>query len=169
MAVAGACVLVANAAAQEVSLEYQVKAAFLFNFTRFAEWPASALQGSKTLNICSAGTNPFGAVLDTTIAGERVAGRPIEARVVDATLAGCHILFVPRGVQAAMYLKQVGTSPVLTVGETPEFLQQGGVVNFVVIDGRVRFEIDQQAAERHQLKLSSRLLQLAVAQRREIG
>jgi hypothetical protein len=93
--------------------------------------------------------------------GETAAGLPLATRVVAATdAASCHVLFVPRGVDAAAYLRAVGASPVLTVGESPDFLAQGGAINFVLEGGRVRFVINQAAAERAQLRISSRLLQL---------
>ena len=86
------------------------------------------------------------------------------ARVVGAdTVSSCQVLFVPRGVAAGAYLRAVGVSPVLTVGESPDFLEQGGAINFVIEGGKVRFAINQAAAERAQLRISSRLLQLGRA------
>jgi YfiR/HmsC-like len=160
----GACllfVLVRPVSAQDPELEYRVKAAYLFNFTKFVDWPVTATDGGNSFAICIAGRNPFGAALSSTLVGEKVAGLPLAARVVDpAGASSCQVLFVPRSVAAAPYLRAVAGAPVLTVGETPEFLAQGGVINFVLADGRVRFEISQMAAERAQLKVSSRLLQL---------
>jgi hypothetical protein len=100
-------------------------------------------------------------VLTATLVGETAAGLPLDARVVNAGgAAACHVLFVPAGVPAAPFLRGVAQSPVLTVGESPDFLAQGGAINFVLDGGRVRFEINQAAAERAQLRISSRLLQL---------
>jgi len=82
------------ARAQEPPLEYQVKAAYLYNFVKFVEWPAGAADG--TLTICTAGRNPFGSALDDIVRGESIDGRAIAARVVAAPQAGCHVLFVPR-------------------------------------------------------------------------
>jgi hypothetical protein len=147
--------------AQDVPLEYRVKAAYLFNFTRFIDWPATATGGGSSFAICLAGRNPFGPTLSATLVGELAAGLPMTARVVSAPQASsCHVLFVPRDVAAAPYLRRIGAAPVLTVGESPSFLTQGGAINFVLDGGRVRFEINQAAAERAQLKVSSRLLQL---------
>jgi hypothetical protein len=149
--------------AQDANLEYRVKAAYLFNFTKFVEWPTAAFAGGRafSFSICVAGRNPFGPALTATLVGETVAGRPLAARVVNAGgAAGCHVLFVPAGVPAAAYLRAVGKEPVLTVGESADFLAQGGAINFVLDEGRVRFEINQAAAERAQLRISSRLLQL---------
>src|SRR5688500_9198032 len=103
------------ARAQDVPLEYTVKAAYLFNFTKFVEWPPAAAPGENGFTICIAETNPFGASLASIIEGERAADRPIHARVVRDP-ASCHVLFIPRGVQAATYLRRVRSTAVLTVG-----------------------------------------------------
>lgn len=151
----------ALAAAQEdVPLEYQVKAAYLFNFTKFVDWPSRAFTGAGPLTICVAEASPFGPVLSGTLAGETAAGRPLAARVV-RNPSSCHVLFIPRGVPAGAHLRGVGMQPILTVGESPDFLRQGGMINFVLEEGRVRFEIDREAASRTGLMISARLLQLA--------
>jgi hypothetical protein len=150
-------------AAQDVTLEYRVKAAYLFNFTKFVEWPASALESNGRFEICLAETNPFGPVLASTLVGESAAGRMLAVRVVRDTVDGCHVLFIPRAVTAAPYLRRTVGRPTLTVGESPDFLQQGGMINLIVDAGKVRFEIDQEVVMRHQLTISSRLLRLARA------
>jgi hypothetical protein len=158
------CALTAPASAQDTELEYRVKAAYLFNFTKFIDWPVTATDGDNSFSICIAGRNPFGAALASTLVGETAAGRSTATRVVNPGDAdSCQVLFVPRGVAAAPYFRGVEGAPVLTVGESPDFLAQGGVINFVIDEGRVRFEINQMAAERAQLKVSSRLLQLGRA------
>jgi hypothetical protein len=160
------CAGAAVTSAQDADLEYRVKAAYLFNFTKFIEWPSAAFVGGRSFSfsICVAGRNPFGPALTTTLIGETAAGLPLAARVVNAGgAAGCHVLFVPAGVAAGPYLRNVDRSPVLTVGESPDFLADGGIINFVRDGGRVRFEINQAAAERAQLRISSRLLQLGRA------
>jgi YfiR/HmsC-like len=146
---------------QEVPLEYQVKAAFLFNFAKFVEWPPEAPAGP--LQICVAGRNVFGDALVETVRGETINGRPLAVRVILEPEPGCHIIFVPRGAAAAAYLRAAGSSPSLTVGESPEFISQGGIVNFRLEGTSVRFEIDPEAAERAGLRISSRLLRLARA------
>jgi hypothetical protein len=149
------------APAQEVPLEYRVKAAYLANFARFVEWPAAAAAGP--LVICVAGTNPFGMVLEETIAGETVNGRALAVRAIDVPDPSCHVLFVPRTVGAGPYIRSAltGSIPTLTVGETPAFIDAGGLVNFVREGNNVRFEIDAGAASRAGLRISSRLLRLA--------
>ena len=141
-----------------VPLEYQVKAAYLLNFTKFVEWPGRA--STDPINICVAANNPFGKVLAETVRDEQVNGRPFRARVVRQA-DGCDVLFVPDGVSPEPWLRAAGGRPVLTVGESPAFLRQGGMINFVLEDGKVRFEIDQDAASRANLKISSRLMRLA--------
>jgi hypothetical protein len=149
----------ATLAAQDVALEYRVKAAYLYNFVRFVEWPAAAEQGPLT--ICVVRPSPFGAVLADTVQGERVNGRTIVPRLVDTADADCHVVFVPAGSAPGPSLRAVQDTPALTVGESPDFIRQGGIVNFVREGTNVRFEIDDAAARRAGLRISSRLLRLA--------
>jgi hypothetical protein len=151
----------ATAGAQDVSLEYQVKAAYLFNFTKFVDWPDDAFAPGVPLAICVAAPNPFGPALEETIRGELVGERALTTRVVREP-AGCHVLFVPRGVSATPLLRDARTRPILTVGESEDFLRDGGIIKFVMQGGKVRFEISQDAASRAHLRISSRLLRLAV-------
>ena len=147
------------AAAQGVSLEYRAKAAYLYNFVKFVEWPPEAREG--TLNICLAGRNPFGTVLAETIAQASVDGRRIASRIILEPEPDCHVLFVPDGAPGA-YLRAARGTPTLTVGESPDFLNEGGVIAFVKEKRDVRFAISTEAADRANLRVSSRLLQLAV-------
>jgi hypothetical protein len=144
---------------QDVPLEYRVKAAFLFNFAKFVAWPADTDGGPLT--ICVAGRNVFGETLVDTVRGESINGRPLDVRVLLEPEPGCHIIFVPRGAATAAYLRAFRSTPVLTVGESPDFISQGGIVNFTLEGTSVRFEIDPEAAERAGLRISSRLLRLA--------
>jgi hypothetical protein len=146
------------ARAQEVSLEYNVKAAYLFNFTKFVEWPPRSVPGPLT--ICVAGRNVFGDVLTELVRGERANGRPIDTRVILEPDPGCHMLFVPRGAAASAYLRAARGMPVFTVGESEDFLDLGGIANFILDGANVRFEIDAHAAELAGLRVSSRLLRL---------
>ena len=146
-------------AAQDVSKEYRVKAAFLYNFVKYVEWPAAVVPGPVV--ICVAGRNPFGSLLAETVRGETVAGRALETRVILEPAGGCHILFVPTGANAGAYLRSARGTPTLTVGEAADFIQQGGLIRFYLDGGTVRFEINREGAERSGLRISSRLLQLA--------
>ena len=110
-----------------------------------------------------AGRNVFGDALADIVRGENINGRALTIRVLLEPEAGCHIIFVPRGAATAAYLRAARSSPVLTVGEIPDFIAQGGIVNFVPEGTSVKFEIDPEAAERVGLRISSRLLRLARA------
>ena len=149
--------LAAHSGAQSATLEYQVKAAYLLNFLKFVEFPDAA----GPINICVAGRNPFGTLLDETVRGERIQGRPVLARVILEPEPNCHMIFVPREAATSAYLRAARGSSTLTVGESPDFIMQGGIVNFVRQGNNIRFEIDPMAADQAKLRISSRLLQLA--------
>jgi hypothetical protein len=147
--------------------EYEVKAAFLYNFARVVEWPAEAGQDpGAPFVVAILGRDPFGAVLDETVAGKTVGGRPIEVRRVlhVEEARDAQIVFVSPSERAnlAAILKALERPGVLTVGDTEGFATQGGAINFTVQARRVRFEINPAAAEQARLKMSSQLLKLAV-------
>ena len=146
--------------------EYQLKAVFLFNFAKFVEWPASAhATKDSPIVLGIVGEDPFGAVLDNAVKGEKLGGRPLEVRRFKeiGEVTGCHLLFISNSLkdQAGDLLKILQGRPVLTVSETPGFAERGGVINFVMADNKVRFEINPQTAAQQSLKVSSKLLQLA--------
>jgi hypothetical protein len=159
--------LAVPAHSMEVSLEYQVKAAYLFNFAKFIEWPSEARSGPLT--ICVAGENPFGDILTETVRGEVVQERSLAARLISNPEPGCHIVFVPQRTDSAAYLQAARSSPTLTVGEAPDFISHGGIINFILEQGKVRFQIDSKAAERAELRISSHLLRLARVPDRRSG
>jgi uncharacterized protein DUF4154 len=145
--------------AQDVPLEYQIKAAYLLNFARFVTWPLGARPGP--LSICVAVQNPFGDVLNETLRGETVQGRPLTSRVIVQPESGCHVLFVPNTASGTPFLQAARSSPTLTVGEAPNFIAQGGIINLVIEEGTVKFEISPEAAGRADLRISSHLFRLA--------
>ncbi|MFQ5656776.1 MAG: YfiR family protein [Candidatus Methylomirabilales bacterium] len=156
----------ANVHAQSASLrEYQIKAAFLYNFVKFVEWPAEALPPpSVTMNVCVLGDDPFGVALDS-IEGKTVKGRILEVKrfkTVQA-LEPCHVLFISSSEKKrlARIVETLKGSSVLTVGEMDRFAERGGIINLIITKNRVRFEINEGAAERAGLKISSKLLKLA--------
>jgi hypothetical protein len=159
-ALALAVVAALPGSAQDAPLEYRVKAAYLFNFTKFVEWPAGAMSEGAPFTICVAGNNPFDTALEETIRGETASGRSLQSRPAEGSET-CQVLFVPHDVDPVPLLKRTRMQPVLTVGESPDFLRLGGIINFVRDGGKVRFEISQEAATRAQLRISSRLLRLA--------
>ena len=150
--------LAAPLRAQEVPLEYQVKATYLYNFVKFIEWPG---QPTGPLNICVAGRNPFGTVLDDLLVNETINGRPVRARVILEPEAGCQVVFVPAGAAVTAYLRAARGAPILTVGEDSDFLDRGGMISLYRDNENVRFSINPAAAERAKLRISSRLLALA--------
>ena len=146
--------------------EYQVKAAFLYNFAKFVEWPPEAFKSPKApILVCVLGRNPFGNALEEAIRGKSIAGRAFAYRhVSDAEGASaCQILFV--GSEESKHfrslLENLKPMGILTVGEAQGFAASGGVINFKLDDGRVRFEINVDAAEHEQLHISAKLLSLA--------
>jgi len=149
-------------------IEYEVKAAFLYNFAKFVDWPPEAFPTPGTpVSLCVLGEDPFGGSLDSVVRGETLNGRHLAVRRVQGAgeARGCQVLFLPRAERgrAAEVLAALRGASVLTVGEESDFLDQGGVIRFVLEQGRVRFEINLDAAERDHLKLSSKLLRLARA------
>jgi len=144
--------------AQVVSDEYRVKAAYLYNFIKYVEW-LEPVKGPLT--ICVAGQNPFGTVLEDLVRNEKVRGIPLRTEVVPGPVDECHVVFTPKTSNVQAYLKAAAGTPTLTVGESKGFIDQGGLINFVVDGGNVRFEINRSGAERAGLRISSRLLQLA--------
>ena len=141
------------------ALEYQVKAAYLYNFVKYVEWPSGANSGP--INICVAGRTPLAAALVETIRGESVEGRTLVERTIAEPEPGCNVLFVPDAVVAEPYLRAVRGTPTLTVGESSDFLRQGGMIAFTLDAGKVRFDVNIQAPERANLRISSRVLRLA--------
>jgi|SRR5690348_2285263 uncharacterized protein DUF4154 len=146
--------------------EYQVKAAFLYNFAKFVEWPAQAFPSSSApFRICVLGRDPFGDTFTGIVQGKLISGHPIVALTLPsaAEVRPCHVLFIGNTDSATLKaaLDRMRGFPILTVGESADFLALGGMINFVLEDDRVRFEINLAAAELHHLKLSSKLLAVA--------
>lgn len=152
--------------------EYQVKAAYLDNFGRFVGWPASVkAAGENSFEICVLGRDPFGQVLDGTLAGEVIDGKETVARRISKPqdALSCRILFVSSSEagQLKEILAALGTRGVLTVSDMPQFTRNGGMVQFVLDGNRVRFEVNLTIAERAGLTLSSQLLRLATNVRKD--
>jgi hypothetical protein len=162
-----ACAQLAPAGAAEVMPEYQVKAAFLYNFVKFVEWPATVAEQRGPVVICVIGKDPFGASLTNVVDGKKVNGRGIEVRKITevAAAVSCHVLFVSESENARLpeITKAVRVWSVLTVGECPKFIQQGGIVNFLMDGHRVRFQINAKAAGDAGLKISSKLMELSAS------
>lgn len=149
--------------AQEPTGEYRLKAAFVARFPEFVEWPPPAWEGRATLDVCVTSPNPFGLALADIVRGERVRGRSVSVHEIagDSDMSKCHVLFVGSDRGRAAVVKRAAALPILTVGDGPRFLDEGGIVQFRIIENRVRFEISAEAAQRAGLRLSPQLLRLA--------
>lgn len=147
--------------------EYQLKAQYLTDFGRFVKkWGNRSMPGSdESFAICVLGQDPFGQSLDIAAKGENIAGAPLVVRriahAVDA--AGCRILFISDSESGELpaILTALGSAPVLTVADIPDFVRQGGMVEFTLEGNRVKFEINLAIAQRAGLSLSSDLLKVA--------
>jgi hypothetical protein len=160
----------AHLVAQSTPDEYRLKAAFVYRFPQFVEWPAAAVRDSQTLDLCVLQPNPFGMDLEQLVSGESLNGRPLRVRVVAGGdgLPGCHALFAgARSDAAEAVLKAAAGRPVLTIGETDRFLEAGGIIVLKVVERRVRFEVSTTNAQKAGLRISAQLLGLAAAVREE--
>lgn len=160
------------APAQTISKEYQLKAAFLYNFTKFVEWPTNRFAAADSPIIIGVlGVNPFADELAKAVAGRTQNGHGfLVTNFVSVEAAGtAHLLFVTRGHEPALQGRwaELHAAGVLTVGESAEFAAAAGVINFTTEADKIRFEINLETAELGGLKISSKLLQLAKTVRRK--
>lgn len=156
----------AQAAEDPESLELRVKAAFLYKFAGYVEWPPKSFASPDTpVTIGVIGAEPLATELTQAVTGRTVNDRPVTVRRLKAgeSLAGIHVLFVGRAENARLDQLAQSAQPrsILTVSESDGALARGSVINFVLSGGRVRFEIALDSAEKSGLKLSSRLLGVA--------
>jgi hypothetical protein len=155
------------------SSEYLIKAGFIYNFANLVQWPATTFpQPDSPIVIAILGQDHFGTTLDRVLEGKKVNGRPFVIKRLKsvsellksvADLKECQILFIsssemPHLAEAIQIVKGL---PVLTIGETPGFAKSGGMINLILEDNRVRFEVNVEAAKEADLTISSRLLALA--------
>lgn len=160
----------ATAVESKVKKEDKIKAAFLYNFTKFVEWPATRFTGETTpIVIGVLGRNPFGEELEKIVEGRVVNGRPILVKLVNTAeeISTVHLLFVPADEESRLPGAAWRDIPVIVVGESAGFAALGGTIRFVQADDKVRFEINIAAAERCGVKISAQLQKLATAVRRE--
>ena len=151
--------------------EHRVKAAFLYNFARFVDWPPDTFRDpGEPFSICVIGQDPFGPSLDDVVAGKAIGGRPVAIhRISDARLSGsCQVLFVGSAADKhALSVLESPKSAVLTVGDATSSSTSGEVIiRFIMENGKVRFEINTTAADRASLHISAKLLSLAQGGRR---
>jgi hypothetical protein len=158
-----ALLLVSDAAgaAQAIS-QPSLKAAFLYNFAKFAEWPADA-SSAGPLMLCVLHDGPSEDALVKLVSGASVNGRPVTVSRGAPKARACHLLYIGAAEAGAVsgILEEIKGAPVLTVGDGDTFPRRGGMVGLVVEDGRMRFAINPDAAQRSGVRLSSKLLSLA--------
>jgi len=151
--------------------DYDVKAAYLYNFGHFVEWPTNVMAAKNdSFTVCVLGQDPFGPVLDTALAGETIGGKKVSAKRISnpQELGTCQIVFLSSadGVQLNKIIEALNKQAVLTVSDMPQFSQRGGMIQFVLEGKRVRFEVNLTAAQQAGLTLSSDLLKVAATVRR---
>ena len=156
-----------TAAAQDVT-EPALKAAFIFNFAKFTEWPAEVMTTGEPLVLCVLGDAAIGEALERAVKSRTVLGRRMDVSQAPSNgppREGCHILYVS-GVTASQAAKLVAglrDAPVLTISDADGFTQVGGITQFFFAHGQLRFNVHLESAKRARLRISSRLLALAKA------
>lgn len=167
LAAIAALTLVCASLAQTLATgEYDVKAAFLFHFAQFVEWPGETFKDANSpLTYCTIGDDPFHGALDTILSGKTLGTRPFHVLHFKQSqeIQGCQVLFIGAGERKLLpeLLAKAKTNSVLTVGESEHFAPEGGMIGFVLEGNKIRFEINLEAAQKARLKISSRLLALA--------
>lgn len=153
----------AACAAEGETLEYAVKGAYLYKFGLYIEWPAGAFAApASPLVLCVVGDDPFGAALDAAVNGEHVDSHPLQLRRLKSLTreSGCHVAYLGGAEAPREPLRGV-----LTVSEA----RGGGVISFALKDNRVRFNVDDEAAARNGLLISSKLLNMALSVKSRAG
>jgi hypothetical protein len=159
----------ADIAHAQITKENQLKAAFVYNFTKFIEWPATRFADETSpIVIGVLGRNPFGGELEKIVEGRTVAGRAILVKLIHTAdeAPAVHLLFVPAGEESRLPAAAWPDVAVATVGESEAFVALGGMITFIQEGDQLRFEIEIGTAERCGLKISSQLQKLAKAVRR---
>ena len=147
------------------SKEYQIKAAFLFNFAQFVQWPTTAFPESDApFCIGILGSDPFDGALEETVRGEIIGHHKLIVRHAQhlEDLKDCQMIFISKSEEGHVpqILSDLDSKPILAVSEIGNFTQSGGAINFYLQGGKVRFEINPSSAQRVGLKISSQLLNL---------
>jgi hypothetical protein len=148
------------------SSEYTVKAAFLFHFAEFVDWPAEAFKDANTpITYCITGEDPFHGALDDSLRAKVVGNRGMRVEHLKQgdSVQGCQVLFIgaAENKRTASILANVKRSAILTVGESQNFAENGGMIEFFLEGKKIRFDINLAAVNAAKLKMSARLLALA--------
>ena len=156
---------VATPLAQDFANETRVKAAFLYQFPQFVEWPAGVLRDRMSVRLCLASHETMADELGRIVEGEDLSDRKFEVVVVHrgASIADCHLVFVRGDADGRALLRAAAGRPILTVADDVQAFARGAVIAFRVVDRRVRFEISTVNARRNGVRISSQLLALALA------
>jgi hypothetical protein len=166
-AAASLVLLAAFSAAAAPPTDLEIKAAFLYNFTKFTDWPRDSFSGpGDPLRLCVLGKSPFGGSLATSLKGKTVNGREL-AVTESASLAEaarCHLVFISESEESRLddVLYRLGRLPVLTVSDIEAFAERGGTIGLKIVDRRVRFDVNVAASRLSGLKLGSQLLKVAM-------
>jgi len=146
--------------------EYDVKAAYLYNFGKFVRWPESASANTSTFFICLVGKEPLAQSLDSILQGATWDGKPVTAKRIAAVdeASACHVLFISssQAEQWIQFLPVIQKLPILTVSDAPRFAQHNGMIELLLSENRIRFEVNLEAANKAGLSLSSELLKVAI-------
>jgi hypothetical protein len=147
------------------TVEYRVKAAFLYNFTKFVEWPANGSKKGQPFQLGIVGEDSFGDEING-LAGRAVGNRSLTIERHQSwndRAVECEILFISGSQEKKLpeIIRRLDGNPVLTIGDTAGYASRGVMINFFMEDNKVRFEINPKQANRAGLKISSRLLKLA--------
>lgn len=156
----------AHADLEPATLEYKLKAVFMLNFAKFIEWPTKTFPSeSASLNICIIGHDPFGPLLNEVIKDEMVHNHTVDVKRLQSpqNIGVCHIAFLSPSLKPnfSKLLRIFSNTQVVTISEVDGFIQQGGMINFISIDNKIRFEINPESITNAGLSVSSRLLALA--------
>ncbi len=144
--------------------EYQVKAAMLYNFAKFVEWPADSFGGDSRITFCLVGNSPLNGPMQS-MQGKQVKGRTVSIRQITSPddVVTCQVLFIPQSEQLRLpaYLQQAKNYSILTVSDMERFAASGGMIGFYEEGNQLRFEISLETAQKRHLQISSHLLKLA--------
>jgi len=163
--IAGVLIALQSSASCAADLETKVRVAYIYNFTKFIEWPENEWEtGSEPVRICVVGSDPIRTTLGE-LSTRDVRGRPIRiVRIRDAsTIPQCHLLFISRSEEARVetILRRLQGTSVVTISDIPRFAQRGGMIAFTTENNRVKIEINQRIIRQSGLKVSAKLLEIA--------
>ena len=166
------CLSAGSGQGAEALKEYELKAAFLYNFTKFIEWPTNRFQDAKApFVVAVAGSSPCTAELEKIAKERKVNGRPLIIKTVKTPEAArdAHVLFVPTSENARLkeWLPSMQGAGVLSIGESEPFLKEGGILNFVLAEEKIRFDLNIDQAEAAGLRVSAQLQKLARSVRKK--